>query len=538
MKAAIESALEHDHGVWRNRRIAVVAAWVAAAFFWLAILAWPNTYQANARVYVDTSTALRPLLQGLTVDEDIEARMNIVREQMLGPDKLDRVAQAAGFFDSTADAKARAAILSKLRDAILIDTTLPTSARRDRAPTADRIFFISYGNSDRERALKVVDSLLNALVDDTRGGTVAGTNDAQRFLEEQIKDYEKRLTESEGKLATFKKQNVGLVPGQEQSDFFSRLQTEITASKRAETSLELATRRRTELSRQLRSEQPYAAGGGSVTAGRPASAGNDTSSRIAETQSRLDDLLLRFTDKHPDVIATRQALSELKARQQQELDAFRRGDTAAIAMSGLASNPVYQSIQVQLNQADVEIATLRGELADHRRVEADLRRLLNTAPAVEAEFARLARDYDVNRAQYTSLLERLEKAKLSDNASETGMAKFDIIEPPNAASQPTSPKRPLLLLVSLVLALGIGVGVAWLMTQIKPVFTNSATVTATTGLQVFGVVSAAQTPQSERAAKVRLIKLGFAAAGLFVAFILVFLLHQQGSRFIHGLLAI
>jgi uncharacterized protein involved in exopolysaccharide biosynthesis len=177
-------------------------------------------------------------------------------------------------------------------------------------------------------------------------------------------------------------------------------------------------------------------------------------------------------------------------------------------------------------------------LADHRRVEADLRRLLNTAPAVEAEFARLARDYDVNRAQYTSLLERLEKAKLSDNASETGMANFDIIEPPNAATQPISPKRPLLLLASLFLALGIGVGVAWLLTQLKPVFTSSSAVTAATGLQVFGVVSAAQTAQSEQAARIRLMKLGIAAAGLFVAFILVFLLHQPGSRFIHGLLAI
>jgi polysaccharide chain length determinant protein (PEP-CTERM system associated) len=538
MKAALEGALEHVHGVWRNRRIAVVVAWATALFFWLAIMAWPDSYQANARVYVDTSTALRPLLQGLTVDQDIEARMNIVREQMLGTDKLERVARAAGFFDAAADDKSRTSILNTLRDAILIDMTLPTSARRDRAPTADRIFSISYENADRERALKVVDALLKALVDDTRGGTTAGTNDAQRFLELQIKDYEKRLVESEGKLAAFKKQNVGLVPGQQQSDFFSRLQAEITASKRAETSLELAMRRRTELSRQLRSEQPYAAGGGGMTAGRPAAGGNDTSSRIAETQARLDELLLRFTDKHPDVVSTRQALSELKSRQQLELDAFRRGDTAAIAMSGLASNPVYQSIQVQLNQTDVEIAALRGELADHRRVEADLRRLLNTAPAVEAEFARLARDYDVNRAQYTSLLERLEKAKLSDNASETGMANFDIIEPPNAATQPISPKRPLLLLASLFLALGIGVGVAWLLTQLKPVFTSSSAVTAATGLQVFGVVSAAQTAQSEQAARIRLMKLGIAAAGLFVAFILVFLLHQPGSRFIHGLLAI
>ncbi|MBK9253832.1 MAG: hypothetical protein IPM70_18945 [Proteobacteria bacterium] len=140
MKAALEGALEHVHGVWRNRRIAVVVAWATALFFWLAIMAWPDSYQANARVYVDTSTALRPLLQGLTVDQDIEARMNIVREQMLGTDKLERVAQAAGFFDAATDDKSRTSILNTLRDAILIDMTLPTSARRDRAPTADRIF--------------------------------------------------------------------------------------------------------------------------------------------------------------------------------------------------------------------------------------------------------------------------------------------------------------------------------------------------------------------------------------------------------------
>jgi polysaccharide chain length determinant protein (PEP-CTERM system associated) len=541
MKAALESALEHVHGVWRNRRIAVIVAWAAAVILWLVILAWPDSYQANARVYVDTSTALRPLLQGLTVEQDIEARMNIVREQMLGTDKLERVASEAGFFDAARDDKSRTAILNELRDGILVDMTLPTSARRDRAPTADRIFAISYENPDRGRALQVVGALLKAFVDDTRGGTTAGANDAQRFLEVQLKEYAKRLSESEERLAAFKKSNVGLVPGEEQSDFFSRLQNEITAAKRAETTLGLATRRRTELSRQLRGEQPYAAGGtgmGGAMSGRPVAGGNDTSSRIAESQSKLDELLLRYTDKHPDVVSTRQALMELRARQQQELDAFRRGDAAAIAMSGLASNPVYQSIQVQLNQTDVEIATLRGELADHRRVEADLRRLLNTAPVVEAEFARLTRDYDVNRAQYTSLLERLEKAKLSDSASETGMANFDIVEPPNAATQPVSPKRPLLLLGSLVLALGIGVGVAWLLTQLKPVFTSSAAVTAATGLPVFGVVSAAHTAQSEQAAKIHLVKLGAAAAGLFVAFILVFLLHAPGSRLIQSLLAI
>ncbi|MBK9253830.1 MAG: hypothetical protein IPM70_18935 [Proteobacteria bacterium] len=193
---------------------------------------------------------------------------------------------------------------------------------------------------------------------------------------------------------------------------------------------------------------------------------------------------------------------------------------------------------MQLNQTDVEIAALRGQLADHRRVEADLRRLLNTAPAVEAEFARLTRDYDVNRAQYTSLLERSRRPSFPTMrpkpAWPTSTSSSHRMPQPSL----TSPKRPLLLLVSLVLALGIGVGVAWLMTQLEPVFTNSAAVTAATGLQVFGVVSAAETAQSHQDARFRLIKLGFAVAGLFVAFLLVFLLHQPGSRLIHGLLAI
>lgn len=540
MKVAIDRAMDLVRGIWLHRRMAVMVAWVVALVAWLAILAWPDSYQANARVYVDTSTALRPLLQGLAVEQDIEARMNIVREQILGADKLDRVALDAGFYSEAAPQQEKTAVQNSIRDRILIDMTLPTSARRDRAPTADRIFAISYDNTDRSKAIAVVDALLKALVDDTKVSTTSGTNDAQSFLQDQIKDYENRLAAAETRLATFKKQNVGLVPGQNQGDFFSRLQTEITEGKRAETALELATRRRAELQRQLRSEQPFAVGAAAangIATGRSAPGSNDTASRIAETQARLDELLLRFTDKHPDVVSTRQALIELRARQQQELEAFRRGDAAAIASSGLAANPVYQSIQVQLNQTDVEIAALRGQLVDHQRAEADLKRLLNTAPAVEAEFARLARDYDVNRAQYTSLLERLEKAKLSDNASETGMANFDIIEKPNAASQPTSPKRPLLLLASLMFALGAGLGSAWLMTQLRPVFTNSAAFTEVTGVPVFGVVSATMTSESQRRSRLRLLKLGGAVAGLFIVFLVVFLTHQSGSRLIHSLLS-
>jgi hypothetical protein len=35
---------------------------------------------------------------------------------------------------------------------------------------------------------------------------------------------------------------------------------------------------------------------------------------IAETQAQLDELLQRYDEKHPDVIATRETLAELKQR--------------------------------------------------------------------------------------------------------------------------------------------------------------------------------------------------------------------------------
>ena len=43
-----------------------------------------------------------------------------------------------------------------------------------------------------------------------------------------------------------------------------------------------------------------------------------------------------------------------------------------MAASGASTNPVVQSIQLQLNQADVEIASLNGEITQHRNKAAEL----------------------------------------------------------------------------------------------------------------------------------------------------------------------
>jgi hypothetical protein len=87
---------------------------------------------------------------------------------------------------------------------------------------AGSIYGIVYQDRNRARSLKVVGELLNTLIVDTLGGKRQGSEDAQKFLETQIRDYETRLRAAEDKLAEFKKHNVGAMPT-EQGGYFCSL---------------------------------------------------------------------------------------------------------------------------------------------------------------------------------------------------------------------------------------------------------------------------------------------------------------------------
>ena len=534
MNETLEQLREHSLGVWRFRRVAVVTAWAAAIIGWLMVLSWPDQFEATARVFVNTSTALRPLLQGLAVDQDIDSQLNMVRESLLGRPRLERVAREADLDVQAKTPEELDRLIARLQLAIDIDAQAPQSATRE-TKTTDSVYTITYRNGSRERALAVVRSLLNALIEDTMSGKRVGAGSAQKFLMDQIKEYETRLSDAEGRLAAFKQRNVGLVPGQ-QGDYFTRLQTEIDASKKAQSALDIALHRHDELQRQLGGAQPFGATrlpSGSVNGLSGVAGGSDTASRIAETQAKLDELLLKFTEKHPDVVALRETLSELKARQQKELDAIRKGDPSGIA-AGLATNPVYQSIQLQLNQSNVEIAALRAELSDHQSNVAQLRQMLNTAPEVEAELARLTRDYTVEKTQYTSLVERLEKSKLSEDAADMGIVQFQVINPPTSNLRPVAPNRPVLLAVVFGIAVALGVAIAWVYAQVRPVFNDARTLSEVTGRPLLGSVTRAWTDRHRADMRRGFSKLIAATSALLICFVAVMVIQDAGARALHS----
>jgi polysaccharide chain length determinant protein (PEP-CTERM system associated) len=484
MQPLIIQVLDEVRGAWRFRWVALAAAWAFCLVGWGYVFSLPDTYEASARVYVDSQTALGPLLRNLALDPNVESELSIVQKALLSRPQLETVARKTDLDLRAKTPEQMDTLLRSLQSRI----TVINDMRGGRA-SSDGLYRITFQDHSRQKTLEVVETLLNTFVEQTLGTKRSGQESAQRFLDDEIAKLELRLTESESRLAEFKKKNVGSMPG-EGGDYFARLQAEMGGESQLRQQLGLAETRRAELQRQLTGEDPFLFNFDNAPGTGNSETTGDIPARIAELEKRLQEMLLRYTEKHPEVIAVRDTITELKRRQQEELDRLKAGGRPTGVLSqSLKSNPVYQAIQAELNKTDVAVAEMRQDLAQRSQRVAQLKKMVDTVPEVEAELARLNRDYEITRTRYRELVERRETAQLSEAAERQGSVKFQIIDPPTVGFRPVAPQRMLLLMGVLIAALGGGLTLAYGLNQVRPVYQNARALALKTGLPVLGAVS-------------------------------------------------
>ena len=238
-------------------------------------------------------------------------------------------------------------------------------------------------------------------------------------------------------------------------------------------------------------------------------------------------MLLRYTEIHPDVVATKAQLKQLherRDRERQELEALGTDERSAV----LASNPVYQQIQISLNDINIEIAALRGQIAQGRKNIADLQTKVDVIPEIEAKLAELTRDYDQVRTVYAELRQRLEQERLRRNRIGWDGVTFQVIDPPIVGIEPVSPDRGRLLFSLLIGALMAGAGIAWVLHQMRPVFINQRELRRVTGLPVLGAVSMTWLSRHRAQRRVEASSFVLAAVMIVIALVLVLVFQHLG----------
>ena len=467
------------HGMWRYRWISISFLWSICILGWASIYLMQDIYVANARVYVDTEYAIEDFLGGIAAPSDVMSEVNLVVREIVSRPNLAEVAR-------NTDLALRARTDTEFQDLLtsLGDRISVTGNR-------DGVFSISFEDTDRGKALAVVETLLTTFVERSLGADRTDSAQAQQFLQDQIEEYEDRLTMAEDRLADFKRENVKFMPDQ-RGDYFSRLQAAEANLQITQDKLTLAVERRAELLRQIEGEEPVF-GIMSPTRGSPVS-GGETTAKISELEFQLEELRLQYTDRHPRIGQLLDTIEMLKAREAEEVARLRQSaEDQPLAQNPLDLNPVYQNMRIQLSNVEVEIASLRAERNQQQADVSNLRTLVDTIPQVEAELSRLNRDYDVIRVKHQQLLQQLETASIGEDVSQSiDEIQFRVIDPPFSDFRPVGPNRPVLLGGITIVGLGIAVAISFLLNQLNLTFVGHRSVSENLGIPVLASVSLLQ----------------------------------------------
>jgi len=505
---------------WLYRWVGLATAILACALGWTAVQLMPDQYAVSAKIYLDSRSMLRPLLRGIAFDSGNLANTTMLLSRtLLTRPNLEEVARRTDLDLGTKTPEEFDKLISDLSS----DITIVGTPR-------DNIYEIKYSNDKPKVAKAVVDELLNTFMESALGDTRRETAVTQKFLEEQIAAYEKRLVEAEERLKEFKQRNVGMMPGS-QGGFFSRLESAHAELKDAKLQLEEGMRRRDQLKEQIASqsntiEDPFAMDDElAIEDVDPEIAQYE--GKITELNSRIDDLLVSYTEKHPDVVSMRKMIDDLKnkidVRKQEVAQEAKDKPKAAeddMDFGAMMGNPFKQQLQLQAAEADAMVAGLQTRVEEFTRRVKELERRVDTVPEVEAELARLNRDYEVNKAQYDELLKRRELAYMAQEADQSeDDVKVKIIEPPRVPLLPTGPNRLLFSSIVLLLGLGIGGGLSVMLSQMNPRIIDVPDLKDITGLPVIGVVSMSSSPLHRQQRRYELMAFSAALAGLVLVYV-------------------
>jgi uncharacterized protein involved in exopolysaccharide biosynthesis len=448
--------------VKRRLKSALLPAILAPVAGFLVSYAFPPKYTAQSVILVEAPKMPDNVLPE-AITQALSDRVSSIKTQILGRSQLLPLVQRLGLAKNgrtpemaMTDIRANLAIDPVISDAEQI--TGPTTGKTKTAPKPNATapaFTVSFTASNSEEARDVCTELTSMLLEENikeREIVVRGTTD---FLSGQLDDAKRSLDEQDAKLAEFKKEYSGQLPGDEDTNLkvLAALETQLDANtqtiNRAQQDKAFAE---STLSQQL------AAWKSSQGTSNPQS----LQQQLNQLQAQLLSLQARYTDDHPDVIKTKADIAEVKKRLA-ELNSAAEQDATDVSSdkASLTEPPEIRQLRLQVHQYGEVLAQATRE---QKRVSDDIRRYQSrvaVSPEVEAKYKELTRDYDTAQKMYADLLTKKSTSETVRDAESRQLGEqMRLVQPAGAPKDPSFPNRYLFAAAGLAAGLAAGAGIA------------------------------------------------------------------------------
>lgn len=490
------------HSVWQRRWLAMGIAWAICVLGWLAVALIPNTYESQAKLFVQTK-AILPENTGISPVER-QKQIDNVEQTLTSAANLEKVVRGTDLGKNLVTPREIEGAVNGLRGAIKIKSEQDNLFEISATMTAG-------GRSDGEAASlarDIVQKLIDIFVEENLAGGRGETSDTLRFLDEQLAKRQKELEIAEQKRVKFETENLGMLPGI--GSVSQRLEQGRLEINQIDSQLIAAQSALAAINGQVAGTPQSIAGGGAAGV-----------NPLAQAQGELASVKARgLTDQHPDVVALKNQIAALRAA------------GAGASTSYNVPNPAYSSLVSMKAERQAAVTALQSRKA---ALQGEMNAMVAKQiqePGVAAEQARIARDYEVLKTQYDKLLADREQVRLRGQVeTQTDAVRFDLITPPSSPRTPIAPKRPLLLAAVLFAGIAGGIGGAFALGQLSASYPTAAKLEAASGLPVIGSISQMLT-QAQRDERKRKLRMYLGSAGALVGVFLVLLIIefiQRGS---------
>ncbi len=427
-------------------------------------------YEASTLILIQPQRVPTNYVQSVVTD-NVNQRISTMSQQILSRSNLERIINQFGLYNKQKGMYLEDKI-ANMRKRIQI--------KLDRGRSSSKTFSISYRGSDPDRVMRIANTLAAYYMDENlrvREAQAVGTSE---FLDSELEKTRKNLEEREQRLAAYRTKYMGGLPDELDSNLktLDRLQKqlsdknmELREARNAKAMIETQISQSREMLVQP-FEDPFASSD-FEDYNTLVDSMNENNLKVAQAQ--YDNLLLQYTEKHPDAVKLKKTIDKLtviveaerkafKKKQQEELEKekLREQEEEKALLSTEESNMEFTAMQQgsQLQNIKNLIATLKNDIKAIEEKMALYQQRVEDTPKRELELQSLKRDYANIQGVYHSLLDRKLEAELSVNMERKQKGEqFKILDHAQLPEKPISPNVKMLLLLSVASGLAIGGGI-------------------------------------------------------------------------------
>jgi polysaccharide chain length determinant protein (PEP-CTERM system associated) len=425
------------------------------ALGFVATLVLPKKYMSSTSVLVEqpvvSSEYVRPV-----VTDDLNMRLASMKGQVLSGPRLQPIIEKLNLFPEQRGKVPMDDLVGELSSAVGVELLQPMQGAGVRPPG----FHVSVTFDKPQTAQQICSEITSMFMEQNAQRRMEQSQKTTQFMGKELQTAKENLDQQDEKLAQFKRQYLGTLPEEEQTNLslLTGMNTQLEAATQA---LNRATQDKafneTMLSQQEANWTATLNGG---------LQNPDTmEQQLAALQDQLSLMLLRYTPDHPDVLKLRSQIEALKRRMSVD-----PGTKSPIdpAQAKLHEPPQIQQLRGRIKQDDLNIADLtrtQNQIQEHIRV---LEVRVQTSPMVEEKYKELTRNYQTAQQIYNELLKKQSDSSIAKNLEQEQESEvFRVLDPPSFPLDPSFPKVFQFVVGGLGAGFALAVGILYLLAFIN-----------------------------------------------------------------------